>query len=164
MNTESAHQDQWDACPAGELQRMVGRIKARRQRRLLTQVGSTAAALLTAFAAAFFTTGWLRQPTECRFGGIACSEVKPLLPDFLAEKLDAELARKVDIHLQQCPDCGPMYRRMVTEMGHMAHVHRAGDLDEMHSNGREVVRGDAEQVPHVAAPPGRILRPSHHPT
>ncbi len=102
--------------------------------------------LLTAFAAAYFTTGWLRQPTEYRYGGIACSEVKPLLPDYLAKKLDAELVRKIDVHLTECPDCRPMYRRMVKEMGDMAQMHHTPDSDQMRSRGREVVRGDPHQT------------------
>ncbi len=110
MSTPSADRDPWDACPPGELQRMVGRTRIRQRRRFLKRLGGTAAGLAAIAAGGF----WLLQPGEYHFGGIACSEVMSLLPDYRANKLPAELKEKVSLHLAKCPECGPHYRGMST--------------------------------------------------
>jgi hypothetical protein len=116
MNTPAEPQDEWIACCPGELQRMVGRIKNRQRRQFLIQLGAAASTIVVLGAGGYFALRQSEQPTEYRYGGIACSEVMPLLPEYRVGKLDPELTRQITVHLEKCPNCGPMYRRMIGEM------------------------------------------------
>ncbi len=116
MNTAPTNQDPWDACLPGELHRMVVRVKTRRRRRFLKQLGGAAAAVFVVGAGAYVTGRWLRRPTEYHFGGIACREVKRQVSDYRAKRLAPGLMRRISIHLRECPLCGPAYRRMTAEV------------------------------------------------
>lgn len=116
MDVKTKNQDPWNECPPGELQRMAERLKIRQRRQALKRIGSAATALTVVSAGGYVAGRWLLGPAENRYGGIACSEVMPLLTDYRAKKLDPPLMRKIAAHLAECPHCGPMYRKMAAEM------------------------------------------------
>ncbi len=116
MDKKSTPVDDWQPCPPGELKRMADRIRLRERRKALKKMGAAGAALLVAVGGGYLAKEWFDQPREYHFGGIACSEVMPLLPDYRAGKLDELLRNQVSEHLDKCPNCGPMYRRMLDEM------------------------------------------------
>ncbi len=111
----SADLPAWEDCCQGELGQMVDRMRTVRRRRFLSQA-SVAALTLAVTGAGISFAGyrwWLSG--DYRYGGIACSEVMRLLPKYHAGELDAQLSRQIAIHLEQCPDCGPAYRRMIQD-------------------------------------------------
>lgn len=102
--------DQWRPCPPGELRRIVARKRTRQRRRVLKKLAGTAAGLLVLGSGGYVASRWLSEPAEYRFGGIACSEVMRLLPDYREKKLGSVLSEKITAHLGECPKCGPIYR------------------------------------------------------
>ena len=103
--------DQWRPCPPSELHRIVARERTQQRRRVLKKLGGTAAGLLVLGSGGYVANWWLSEAAECRYGGIACSEVMRLLPDYREKKLGAVLSKKIAAHLGECLKCGPMYRR-----------------------------------------------------
>ena len=92
MSTETHDHDDsaWEPCPAGELQRLAGRLAdERRHRRMVTvsrwTAGTTLAVLLL-MVGSFVVS----RSSETTFGGIACSEVTAQLAAYQADALDAE--------------------------------------------------------------------------
>jgi hypothetical protein len=61
-----------------------------------------------------WSTGWRSSPQESYFGGIACHEVQEQMPAMLAGTLPVELKARIEAHLQQCPACREMMRKMQT--------------------------------------------------
>ncbi len=112
MSTHPNH-DSWDACPPGELTRMVRRIDIRRRREALKRMGGVAAAVVVVGLGGYAATEWLGGPREYHYGGIACSEVMRRMPDYMASRLPADLMRRIGVHLEKCPNCGPRYRQML---------------------------------------------------
>lgn len=110
MNQALSSNERWQDCPPGELQRILETIKIRRRRRALRQLGGAGAAIALMGIFGYNAINWTSLPQEKRYGGLACSEVMELLPDYQARRLSAKLSRQVTIHLRQCPDCGPRFR------------------------------------------------------
>lgn len=113
MSESSDGADPWAACPKGELDRLVRGWRTRRRRRVWIQGSAAAAALSLAWAGrvAFGPYRSLAQPER---RGIACSAVRPLLGDYVAGKLNAELAERIREHLEHCPGCRALYQRTLS--------------------------------------------------
>ena len=127
MSTETHDHDDgaWEPCPAGELQRLVGRLAdERRHRRMVTvsqwTAGTTLAVLLLV-AGSFVVS----QFSENTFGGIACSEVAAQLAAYQADALDAERTEKIGVHLKKCSMCGAEYDEMNSKPVDPAEAKRA---------------------------------------
>jgi hypothetical protein len=104
---------------------MLASVKVRKRRRALMQIGGIAASVAVAGPAAYLAGRWLIGPTEYDYGGIACSEVMPLMPKYRAEQLPARQMGQIAVHLSECPKCGPAYDRMVGAAAGTAHSHSA---------------------------------------
>ncbi len=113
MTSEPQHSESWEACPQGTLARVAAQRRAQLRSRQFTKAIAASAAVVVLLLAGTFLMP--RSPSENDFGGILCSEVKPILPDYRAGTLDAELRAKVDTHLANCEMCGTAYRKMVEE-------------------------------------------------
>ncbi len=96
----------WEPCPPGELQQLAVRLRTER-RRIAVRRGARFAAAATLILLAAYATflGTRRAPNDYLHGGLYCSQVRPLLPDYAAGKLDPEMARKLKGHLDECPPC-----------------------------------------------------------
>jgi hypothetical protein len=97
--------EEWTPLPPGTLATLAGHERTRQRRRFLFRAGSTVGALALASGA-----GWLvfqsdRQPTEPTFGGIACSRVRALAPQFMKGQLDEKVTQQILAHLEQCNEC-----------------------------------------------------------
>jgi hypothetical protein len=121
MNDEerSENGDQWDACPAGEIQQMVRRERSRRTTTKLTRAVS-ATGVVAVLAVAVFVVGWHwldRQPaTPERLSAITCAEVIDHLPAYVNDTLyreDPHVYEAVFQHLQRCRECEAEKRKLV---------------------------------------------------
>ncbi|MEQ8790622.1 MAG: zf-HC2 domain-containing protein [Pirellulaceae bacterium] len=100
------HDDNWDACPDGELSRMVGQIRAARQRRITNRAAAGAATLLIALTVVGLTASWLGGGAQAEQPApIACPRVRELLPAYTQAKLDSDLNKRIAHHLEHCPRC-----------------------------------------------------------
>ena len=104
MNQNNENHDEWQACPPGEVGRLVDGLQDR-NRSLAVQRRMVAAALLlmTAFTGYYFV-GVLPN-AEPNYGGIVCSHLMELAPQFLAGTLDAEASSRIETHRKHCKHC-----------------------------------------------------------
>jgi hypothetical protein len=117
MDEMTSGDKQWEACPAGELRRLVGGLKARRRDKSVARFVSVTGACLIIVLASGLIVQQLRV-------NITCSEVNSHLPAFIAKNLDAELADRVRTHLAKCSDCALRYQKMKSQMSVSSHQHR----------------------------------------
>lgn len=123
MNTESADQGHWEPCPAGELSQMVSRIKSRDRRKTTARWGGAFVAATLLIVAGLFYSGRWHAPASDDYGGIACSKVERLLPDYIAKRLDPAVSKQIAVHLRECHHCDEIYQRLLKQ-SHTAHASR----------------------------------------
>ncbi|HQU47266.1 MAG TPA: zf-HC2 domain-containing protein [Pirellulales bacterium] len=130
--------DDWQPCPPGLLGGMVQKARRRRRHEVLNR-GLAAALLvvLTVWGGVFVASRHQGQG-EFDFGGITCSRVRALMPEYMAGKLDVPTSESIRQHLAQCPDCGQLMERMRQQMPAAASMesgppvigeHRPGGVD-----------------------------------
>ncbi|MDA0587482.1 MAG: zf-HC2 domain-containing protein [Planctomycetota bacterium] len=103
------HEDGWQPCAPGEISGMVGRIQDRR-RAIVVGRTTFAAALVLCVAAASQFSGFSAAEHDC--GGIVCSDVMAHLEAYRTGTLDEKTTGQVRLHLEECPQCGPKFRKM----------------------------------------------------
>lgn len=101
----------WEPVPRGTL---VAAARQHRWRTRSRQLSYTAGLLVAAVGIGWV---WLQQPTApdprgAHFGGIWCSEVQPLLPQYIRRQLAAELHDRIEAHLIECAHCRERWQRM----------------------------------------------------
>ena len=110
--------DDWNDCPAGEIQQMVARERSRRTSRRLTRAVS-ATSVVAVLMIAVFVGGrrFLNQPGPAQDGGgtvakiltaISCEEVVKYLPAYLNDTLHRDHPHAysaVFVHVNHCPHC-----------------------------------------------------------
>jgi anti-sigma factor RsiW len=109
MSNNQRQPDAWEPCPAGELAGMVDRQRRRRRASTIKAMGSAAAALVFCVFVGYLAA---TQLGEHHYGGLACSEVRPLLADYHTGQLPGDLAGQVRTHLEQCGHCRTSYEKM----------------------------------------------------
>lgn len=126
MDGQSNSLDQWEPCQSGQLRQVVRRLKIQRRNRTVAKSGGLTVLLLVLLLGGGVLYQQSLAPCDHHEGGITCSETKSMLPDYIAGKLDHELALKVKAHLAHCPDCGPLYQKMMSAMGQPTALHHSG--------------------------------------
>ncbi len=116
MKHEPILHDTWSPCPPGTLSRCGERAKGKvRLRRMAT----SAAVAVVLFAGLLAGNRLLFQetlfPGETQHGGLWCHEVAVAIPSMVAGELSAEQKSQVEIHLQNCPRCRALLKRMQQE-------------------------------------------------
>jgi len=121
----------WTPCAEGTLQQMVRSAKSQRHAASLRSVAVTTAGLILLVAVGGLIARQLSAPLgpagEGNFGGIACSDVGPLLPDYQAGRLEASVAEQVRLHLSQCPQCEQLHQKLLAESNRTARVDLPAD-------------------------------------
>ncbi len=105
MTGESQTNDDWAACPAGTLQGLAGRLRTKRRRTIAAKAACVAAALIVATLLTAQFVPKRHAADDYLHGGLYCSQVRPVLPDYRAGKLQGELLSQVEQHLAKCPPC-----------------------------------------------------------
>jgi len=103
--------DPWEACPSGELGRMVQRLDTSQLRARRKQVFSTALLSTAVFACVVFVVGSMMDSNSTHYGGIACSyccshfdEYQPHVAGELVHE-DAAFVTSMRVHLEKCSFC-----------------------------------------------------------
>ena len=111
MHGEENTHDNWQACPPGELTRMVGRLGARERRARLRQLASSGLLTMLLFAAGTVLFGGFVIYEEPMFGGISCTDClghAAEYHDHLVGKrpiVDVGLVAAIETHLKKCDSC-----------------------------------------------------------
>jgi hypothetical protein len=106
----------WEACESGDLRRFVRGLRVRRRDRQAARVIGIGGAAAVLVLVGFIALTQLRGAPQYNYGNIACQDVRDDLPDYMAGRVDEQLAKKIDLHLAACPECGPMFQNMKSEM------------------------------------------------
>lgn len=132
--------DDWSACPPGALQDSARKLRGRRRLKRAAPLTALAAVLLAAVIFALRTpSGRQFAPpanVDYHYGGIACSEVVPLLDDLAIGRVDADTRARIEEHLQLCAKCRAVQSSMspgtetsVTNPGRFLFVRRDARFD-----------------------------------
>lgn len=101
----------WDRCPPGKLFGLGRRLRGRKTRRQFLKGAAAAVGVLVTGGA--FGLWWAaRRTREFDFGGITCSQVIPLMGDYMARKLPLADQTRVGEHLALCPRCRALLEKM----------------------------------------------------
>lgn len=110
MQGENTHDD-WQACPPGELSRMVGRVGARERRARFRQLASSGLLSMLLFAAGAIVVGGFVIYEEPTFGGISCTDCLGHAAAYHSHLVgdcpmaDVQLVAKIETHLEKCNCC-----------------------------------------------------------
>lgn len=105
----------WEVCESGDLRRVVRGLRVRRRDRQVARVIGIGGAATVLVLVGFIALTQFRGTSQYNHGNIACEDVRDSLPDYMAGRVDEQLAKKIDMHLATCPECGPMYQKMKSE-------------------------------------------------
>lgn len=132
------HENNWHPCQAGQVHRLVGRLKNRRLLRALRR-DFTVAVVLFAFVLSGYVVAdtWPNQPVG--LGGVVCFEVSRIADTIVNAKLPPEVEVCVRRHLAICAHC----RKHIEELR----------IESAEGSDREIEtsRHDASPLMHVAA-------------
>lgn len=112
MTDAEIREDGWQPCAPGEISGMVIRLQDRRRAVVVGRTTFAAALVLCAAAVSQYSG---LSPAEHDCGGIVCSDVMAHLDAYRAGNLDGKTTGQVRVHLEECPVCGPKFRKMTGE-------------------------------------------------
>jgi hypothetical protein len=122
MNVKENTQDDWQACPPGELTRMARRLSARERRARFSQLASNGLLSMLLFAAGAILVGGFVIYEEPTFGGISCTDCLSHADEYhnhLVGKVtmaDVELVGRIETHLELCLCCRAKFRQAYPEV------------------------------------------------
>src|SRR5271154_5873806 len=134
-DTSNKPMDEWEICPPGELQRLLGVQRRNRRAQAVRRSVLTGGAALFIAAATGVTLSYL-WPVDGPatrghlIAGVYCDEVSREMPDLIARRLKPQRAEQLRRHVANCPDCQRSMQQMGVKMplsldGH--HHHRDGE-------------------------------------
>ncbi len=127
MTKPRKKREEWIPCPAGTLAALAGHERACQRRKFLVRAGSAVGVIVLTSGAGWLAFRGTRKPTEPTFGGIACSRVRELAPQFMMGKLDQAVTRQIKTHLEQCSACRTLLESMQPKMSaHSPHGQSTG--------------------------------------
>ena len=118
---ENTH-DNWQACPPGELSRMVGRLGARDRRARFRQLASSGMLSMLLFAVGAILVGGFVIYEEPMFGGISCTDCLGHAVEYhdhlISKSLmaDVELVAMIETHLKKCASCRTKFHQAYSDV------------------------------------------------
>ncbi len=97
--------DAWVPCQAGDIGRVVRKLKSQKTRHAVSQAAMGVVACGLLVASGLYALPRLATQTPGDFGGIACHEVVSAADEYLAGTLSAAMAARIDTHLLSCAKC-----------------------------------------------------------
>ena len=130
MSKSPKQREEWIPCPPGKLVKLAGQERVRQRRQFLVRAGSAVGVLALATGAGWFAFRGRGMPTEPDFGGIVCSRVRELAPQYMMGKLDPTVTQQIKTHLEQCVACRTLLESMQPKMS--AHLPHGGSMGHCH--------------------------------
>jgi hypothetical protein len=116
MSNSPKQRGEWIPCPPGKLAKLAGQECVRQRRHFLVRVGSVAGVVAVAAGAGWFAFRGRGMTTEPNFGGIVCSRVRELAPQYMMGQLDPAVSQQIKTHLEQCVACRTLLESMQPKM------------------------------------------------
>lgn len=115
MNQTDSENRDWEPCPQGALSQFAQQHQAHQRRQFLIKTSGIAGGILVTAGIGYVA---FREPSvdDLEFGGITCTEVRAKAPRYMAGELDEVLSKKIEIHLEQCPQCPVLMKKMMDDM------------------------------------------------
>ena len=95
----SENNDQWDACPSGEIGHMVDSVTTRQRRLVWVRFGGAATVVL------LIAVGIVAATIPTSPEDISCGDCRTLMAGYQNKSLTEESAERVKHHLDGCPSC-----------------------------------------------------------
>jgi len=135
-NPESTNDDTWQPCAPGEISGMVDRLQDRRRAVVVGRTTFVAAMVLLVAAVSQFSglgpgpedVADKPKSGEHDCGGIICSDVVAHFEAYRTGTLDEETTAEVRAHLEECPLCGPKFRKLTGDSAGLDHGQASGSL------------------------------------
>ncbi len=114
--------EQWDACPGGELMQMVHRLDASQRRARGMQVAKTALLSTAVFACVVLALGSFMGSGDLQLGGIHCDYCQGRLAEYYPHAAgelvheDATFVTSMETHLENCEFCRGKFNAMYPEL------------------------------------------------
>lgn len=104
--------DDWKACPRGEMQRLSQKLKrrVRRRRILMAWAGALAGAAMVGGAVGWWFHSLLSREAPAP---VDCIQVKALASAFTKGQLDSRQSEQIREHLVGCPACAAWVRNFI---------------------------------------------------
>ena len=112
MSKSPKKREEWIPCPPGKLAKLAGQERVRQRRQFLVRAGSAVGVVALATGAGWLAFRGRGKPTEPGFGGIVCSRVCELAPQYLMGQLDPAVAQQIKTHLEKCVACRTLLESM----------------------------------------------------
>ena len=106
------NQEEWEACPPGEISRMVSQERATHRSHWMKSLAIVGCLVITSCAAIVYLQSAGTGPP----GGIACDAVQKLFVSYQEHTLSARTERQVKAHLEGCPHCRKKYEEMSSQV------------------------------------------------
>ena len=105
MSKSPQQREEWIPCPPGKLVKLAGQERVRQRRRFFVRAGSAVGAFALATGAGWFAFRGRGKPSEPDYGGIVCSRILELAPQYMMGQLDPGVVKQIKTHLEQCAGC-----------------------------------------------------------
>ncbi len=92
---------------------MVHDLKLRKRNRMLARAGGASVMALLVVTVAIIYWSSPAAPLVQDYGGLTCREVVARFDDYYAKRVDPEMAARIQLHLTNCPKCGPHYLEFI---------------------------------------------------
>ena len=96
--------DEWDACPAGELNRVVRRLRSQRRDLKTAKFVASGGALVCVIVLGLM---FARHQHDA-----VCADVQSKLNGYIAGDLNPDVSESIRRHLEICPKCESAYRHL----------------------------------------------------
>jgi predicted anti-sigma-YlaC factor YlaD len=111
MQDSPPNQEPWQACPPGEISNMVTGIRREQRRKALRTMALASSTVVLGGLGVYALTRPDQQNENP--AGLACAEVKPLLPKYVSGDLPLKLRRQITQHLEKCHHCREVRERII---------------------------------------------------
>jgi predicted anti-sigma-YlaC factor YlaD len=108
-------ENEWSPCPPGDLQRMAKSMRARSSRRATLRAAGAAAAAVSVILLSIVGVQYLQgdgAAGDMYFGGISCTDVRRLAPDYMAGHVGEQDGARIRAHLAECPMCQDFLKKI----------------------------------------------------
>ncbi|TWU06598.1 hypothetical protein CA54_49950 [Symmachiella macrocystis] len=102
MSENQSNANEWQACPQGEMGRLVVGLRGKRRTRQSMVIGGTASAVIVLLLVGNFAINKMQSP---EMADLACHDVESMADKYVSGKLGPAETEHVRLHLENCRRC-----------------------------------------------------------